>query len=66
MDSINLHDPQSIITAVIALASLLANIVPAHTIVGKILHFLALNFRSGSLAQKKIVAAGSGESGGGA
>jgi hypothetical protein len=31
-------------TAVVAVASLLANVLPAHTIAGKICHFLALNF----------------------
>jgi len=59
-------DWQTIIGSIVTIASILSNIIPSHTIVGKILHFFALNFRSGSLSQAQNVASGSGESGGGA
>lgn len=42
------------VTVIVTIASALANVVPAHTIAGKILHFLALNFRSGSLSSPEL------------
>jgi hypothetical protein len=38
-----------LIGAIVTIASALSNVIPAHTIVGKILHFFALNFRTGSI-----------------
>lgn len=37
-------DLTAILGATVAIASALANVVPSHTIFGKVLHFIAFNF----------------------
>lgn len=39
--------------AIVTIASVLANVVPPHTVVGKILHFVALNFFAVKKAEPK-------------
>jgi phage-related protein len=40
----------AILGVVVTIASALSNVVPSYTIVGKVLHFFALNFKSGNLS----------------
>ena len=40
------HNVYDIGAAVVGISSVLANIIPGHTIVGRLVNFIALNFRS--------------------
>lgn len=50
MDFSNL-DITKILGVVVGIASLLANVIPAHTIVGKFVHLLAGNWNSKTMPQ---------------
>ena len=44
-------DWQKLLGTVVAVASVLANVIPAHTVVGKIVHFVAANWNSKAMPQ---------------
>lgn len=57
-------DPQShsladVAGVIVVIASLLSNFFPAHTVVGKLLHLLAGNWRTGNLSSSAPPSAGS-------
>ncbi len=49
MDASQLHTVGDYVGAAVAIASILSNFVKPWTIVGRILHFVAINWRTGSL-----------------
>jgi hypothetical protein len=42
------------LTVIVTIASALANVIPPYTIVGKVLHFFALNFKTGNLSSPEL------------
>lgn len=54
MDHTNLDTITAYITAAVTIASILANFVPQHTIVGKVLHWIALNIKTNTSVNTEI------------